>query len=87
MCGGFLSSPCQEDHLVVHGPVKWFNADQGFGFITQDNGPDVFSQYSESPDATGYNLLKQGDRVIFEITQGPKGPQATSVKKDPTPLC
>jgi cold shock protein len=47
MCGGILSSPpCQEDHVVAHGTVKWFNEQQGCGFITQDEGPDVFAHYS-----------------------------------------
>jgi CspA family cold shock protein len=65
---------------MANGTVKWFNADKGFGFITQDNGPDVFVHYSAIVD-TGYKSLNEGDSVEFEVTQGSKGPQAQSVKK------
>jgi CspA family cold shock protein len=65
---------------MAHGTVKWFNADKGFGFITQENGPDVFVHYSAIVE-TGYKSLNEGDPVEFQITQGPKGPQAQSVKK------
>jgi CspA family cold shock protein len=81
MRGGILvHTPCQEDHPMAHGTVKWFNAAKGFGFITQDSGPDVFVHYS-AIDASGYKALEEGDQVEFEVTQGPKGPQAKSVKK------
>jgi cold shock protein len=65
---------------MANGTVKWFNADKGFGFITQDNGPDVFVHYSAIVE-TGYKSLNEGDSVEFEVTQGSKGPQAQSVKK------
>jgi CspA family cold shock protein len=65
---------------MAHGTVKWFNADKGFGFITQDEGPDVFVHYS-AIDASGFKALNEGDEVEFTVTQGPKGPQAQSVKK------
>jgi CspA family cold shock protein len=81
MCGGLVSIPCQEDHPMAHGTVKWFNADKGFGFITQDDGPDVFVHYSAIADTTGYKSLNEGDPVEFQITQGAKGPQAQAVKK------
>ena len=68
---------------MAHGTVKWFNADKGFGFITQENGPDVFVHYSAIAE-TGFRSLNEGDEVDFEVTQGPKGPQAQSVKKTPT---
>jgi cold shock protein len=84
MCGGFPSIPCQEDHSVANGTVKWFNADKGFGFITQENGPDVFVHYSAITDTTGYKSLNEGDQVEFQITQGAKGPQAQSVRKTTT---
>jgi CspA family cold shock protein len=81
MCGGLLSIPCQEDHPMANGTVKWFNGDKGYGFITQDDGPDVFVHYSAITDTTGYKSLNEGDQVEFSVTQGPKGPQAQSVKK------
>jgi CspA family cold shock protein len=65
---------------MANGTVKWFNADKGFGFITQENGPDVFVHYSAIAE-TGFKSLNEGDQVEFQVTQGPKGPQAQSVKK------
>jgi CspA family cold shock protein len=70
----------QEDHRMAHGTVKWFNDQKGFGFITQDDGPDVFVHYSAIA-ASGFKSLNEGDQVEFEVTQGPKGPQAQAVKK------
>jgi CspA family cold shock protein len=64
---------------MAHGTVKWFNADKGFGFITQDDGPDVFVHFSAIA-ASGYKSLNEGDQVEFEVTQGAKGPQAQAVK-------
>jgi CspA family cold shock protein len=63
---------------VAQDTVKWFNPDKGFGFIEQDSGPDLFVHYSEIP-ATGYRSLEEGQRVEYEVTQDPKGPQATGV--------
>jgi CspA family cold shock protein len=64
---------------MAQGAVKWFNAEKGYGFIAQDGGgADVFVHYS-AIDASGYRSLEEGQRVEFEITQGPKGPQAEKV--------
>jgi CspA family cold shock protein len=61
------------------GTVKWFNAEKGFGFIQQDNGPDVFAHFS-AIQATGYRTLEENQRVEFEVVQGPKGPQADQIR-------
>ena len=62
----------------TQGTVKWFNGEKGFGFITQENGPDLFVHYSEI-QGTGYRSLNEGDRVEFVITEGKKGKQASAV--------
>jgi CspA family cold shock protein len=67
---------------MAHGTVKWFNDPKGFGFITQDSGTDVFVHHS-AIEASGFRSLTEGDQVEFEVTQGPKGLQAMSVKKLP----
>jgi cold shock protein len=79
--GMLLSTLSQEGQGMARGTVKWFNDQKGFGFITQDDGPDVFVHYSAIADTTGFKSLNEGDQVEFEVTQGPKGPQAQSVKK------
>jgi cold shock protein len=62
------------------GTVKWFNADKGFGFITPDDGgADVFAHFSAIA-TSGYRSLDENQRVTFEITQGPKGPQAANIQ-------
>ncbi|MEU0084418.1 cold-shock protein [Streptomyces sp. NPDC006274] len=64
---------------MATGTVKWFNPEKGFGFIAQDSGgPDVFVHYSAIA-ATGYRELAEGQKVQFDVTQGPKGPQAENV--------
>ena len=62
------------------GTVKWFNGTKGFGFISRDNGEDVFVHYSEI-QGDGYKSLDEGDQVEFEVTPGAKGPQASNVTK------
>ncbi len=64
----------------ITGTVKWFNAQKGFGFIAREDGPDVFVHYS-SVVGSGYRELAEGERVEFEVTQGPKGLQASEVKR------
>ena len=65
---------------MEQGHVKWFNAQKGYGFITKDDGQDVFVHYS-AISGDGFRSLQQGERVSFEITQGPKGLQAANVSK------
>jgi CspA family cold shock protein len=61
------------------GTVKWFNPQKGFGFISQDGGPDVFVHFSAISGA-GYRNLEENQKVEFDITDGPKGPQAANVR-------
>ena len=64
---------------MPQGSVKWFNNEKGYGFIAVDDGPDVFVHYS-AIQSDGYRSLDEGQRVEFEVTQGPKGPQADAVR-------
>jgi cold shock protein len=62
------------------GTVKWFNDQKGFGFITPDDGgKDLFAHFSEIQDA-GFKTLKEAQRATYEVTNGPKGPQATKIR-------
>lgn len=63
---------------MARGRVKWFNEKKGYGFISRDDGNDVFVHYS-AIKKDGFKVLYEGDEVEFEITQGPKGAQATDV--------
>ena len=65
---------------MPEGTVKWFNDTKGFGFIQSDEGQDVFVHQSEI-QSDGFRTLNEGDRVSFELTQGPKGPKAAQVKR------
>jgi CspA family cold shock protein len=65
---------------MAQGLVKWFNDAKGYGFITQEDGQDVFVHYS-AIQATGFRSLAEGDKVEFEVTRGPKGLQASNVRK------
>ena len=62
------------------GTVKWFNASKGYGFITREEGDDVFVHY-KAIKADGYKSLEEGDQVQFDIEKGPKGLQASNVSK------
>jgi CspA family cold shock protein len=62
------------------GTVKWFNESKGFGFITRDDGGDVFVHYTAIQD-NGFKSLSEGQAVSFEIVDGPKGPKAVNVVK------
>lgn len=64
----------------VKGTVKWFNGEKGFGFITPENGADVFAHYSEIQD-TGFRSLNEGEKVEFVITEGKKGKQASAITR------
>ncbi len=65
---------------MAQGTVKWFNDAKGYGFITQENGPDLFVHHSEI-QSSGFRSLAEGERVEFTVTQGQKGPQASQVRK------
>lgn len=65
---------------MIEGTVKWFNESKGFGFISRNNGDDVFVHYS-SIVGNGFKSLFEGDSVTFELEDGPKGPKAVNVVK------
>ena len=66
--------------IVAKGTVKWFNEAKGFGFISQENGEDVFVHYS-AIQGDGFRTLAEGDKVEFDVVKGPKGYQAANVRK------
>ena len=63
----------------VQGTVKWFNNAKGFGFITREEGEDDVFVHFRSIQGTGFKTLKEGQKVTFDVEEGPKGPQATNV--------
>ncbi|MCG6927422.1 MAG: cold-shock protein [Acidobacteria bacterium] len=66
---------------MIEGTVKWFNESKGFGFLSQEGGPDVFVHHTEIR-SEGYRTLSEGQKVQFEVVDSPKGPRAANV----TPL-
>ncbi len=66
--------------IMETGTVKWFNSDKGFGFITAENGNDVFVHFS-AIQGEGFKTLEEGQAVTFDIEDGQRGPQATNVNK------
>ena len=64
----------------MKGTVKWFNAEKGYGFISSEEGNDVFVHFS-AIKSEGYKTLEEGEKVSFEVVDGPKGKQATDVEK------
>lgn len=65
---------------MLQGTVKWFNESKGFGFIEQEEGKDIFVHYS-AIQGNGFKTLNEGDKVEFEVVDGPKGPAAANVNK------
>jgi len=68
-----------ESKAMATGTVKFFNNDKGYGFITQENGPDVFVHFSNI-EGNGYRTLEEGQKVEFEVAPGRKGDEATGVR-------
>ncbi len=64
---------------MMNGTVKWFNADKGFGFITGEDGTDVFAHFSQI-QIDGFKTLEEGQKVTFDVTEGQKGPQAENIR-------
>jgi CspA family cold shock protein len=62
----------------MSGTVKWFNGEKGFGFITGEDGNDVFAHFSQI-QKDGYKTLEEGQKVSYEVVKGPKGPQAENI--------
>ncbi|MBU5437336.1 cold-shock protein [Tissierella sp. MSJ-40] len=63
---------------MMNGTVKWFNSDKGFGFITAEDGTDVFAHFSQI-NKEGFKTLEEGQKVSFDVANGPKGPQAENI--------
>ena len=70
----------QEGKVLANGTVKWFNNKKGYGFINEENGRDIFVHFS-SIDMDGYKSLNEGEKVIFEVEESSRGPEAKKVRK------
>lgn len=70
----------KKEEQMETGTVKWFNRTKGFGFIEREDGDDVFVHFS-AIQGEGFKVLQEGDTVEFEVTEGPKGPQAANVRQ------
>jgi cold shock protein len=64
---------------MAKGTVKWFNESKGFGFITQEDGSDVFAHYSAIEAQQGFKTLEEGNSVSFDVVEGDKGPKASNI--------
>lgn len=71
--------PCRKELVVAEGTVKWFSNEKGYGFISQSDGEDVFVHFS-AIQSEGYKSLQEGQAVEFDVTDGPKGKQASNVR-------
>lgn len=71
----------QQEAVMASGKVKWFNEAKGFGFITGEDGEDLFVHYS-AIQSNGFKSLAEGDSVSYEVEKGPKGPKAINVAKN-----
>jgi CspA family cold shock protein len=69
----------RKEGTVATGTVKWFKAEKGYGFITGEDGKDVFVHFSAIM-MEGYKTLEEGQKVVYDVTQGPKGAQAANVR-------
>jgi cold shock protein len=78
--GEFNKEASGEREQMVKGKVKWFNDSKGYGFLSQENGDDVFVHFS-AITGEGFKSLAEGDDVTFEVTNGPKGLQAANVTR------
>ena len=67
--------------MPENGTVKWFNNDKGYGFIKRETGEDVFVHHTAIVNQSGYRTLNEGERVEFDVKQGPKGLQAENVRR------
>ena len=74
-----MSAP-KEKYIMEKGTVKWFNGDKGFGFITRENGDDLFAHFS-AIQSDGFKTLDEGQSVTFDVENGDRGLQATNIVK------